>query len=531
MLVTELFARLGLDIDEAAFELGDKAIAALKGGLTALGAVAGATAVGLTAAVVATAGAADKFDDAAKITGVAVDRLQELNYAAGFAGLTFEALQGALGAVNRQVREAAGGNKELAAAFAAAGIATRDSNGHLRSADAILADVADKIAATQDPTERVALATQLLGKQGAALIPVLEGGSAGLAAMGQEARELGVIFGEETVAEAAEFEDTLDRVKHAVAGLVYTIGAPLIRPMREALGGFVAWVRENREIIKLRIEQVVTVLGTAFKVLFAVLKPGIALLAFVVRYFELIALTVLGALTPALLANIGAVISALGWYAALSIAMVAAAAKAAAAWVIAAAPFVALGLAIAAVILIVEDLWHAINGGESAIMKLGAVWTGFLERWLADDTGDGWFMTALKALVWMLTDIDERLPQTLEGWKETFLGFFAWLWEQVKQVPGALLDALKGGPWGALVGMATGQLPTLFGGGAASPAASVAASPTAGPPMVLAPNFRADFTTHAAPGMDPEQVAGVTRDVMDQWYATKMTETLVAVDQ
>lgn len=531
MLVTELIARLGLDIDEAAFELGEKAIAALKGGLTALGAVAGATAVGLTAAVVATASAADKFDDAAKVTGVAVDQLEALNYAAGFAGITFEGLTGALGAVNRQVREAAGGNKELAAAFARAGVATRDASGQLRSADAVLADVADKLAATEDPTARVALATELLGKQGAALIPMLEGGSAGLAGMAREARELGVIFGEETVAEAAEFEDTLDRVKHAVAGLVYTIGAPLIRPMREALAGFVGWVRENREIIKLRVEQVVRVLGFAFGLLFAVLKPGIALLGFVVRNFELIALTVAGALTPAIIANTGAIITALGWYAALSAAMVLAAAKAAAAWLIAAAPFIALGLAVAAVVLVVEDLWTALQGGDSFIQRFGERWTAFLESWYADTEGDNWLVFALKAILWMWGDIAERFPTTIAEWKDIFVSFFQWLWDMAKQVPGLMLEALKVGPIGALFDLASRGAASLFGSGASSPAASVANGVSAGPPVVVAPSFRGDFVTQAAPGMNPEEIAGVTRDTMDQWYATKMAETLVAVDQ
>src|SRR4051794_24885455 len=61
--------------------------------------------------------AADELRDMSQKTGVAVETLNGLGFAAGQAGGDLESIVAAAGKVNKSVAEAAGGNKDMSEAF------------------------------------------------------------------------------------------------------------------------------------------------------------------------------------------------------------------------------------------------------------------------------------------------------------------------------------------------------------------------------------------------------------------------------
>lgn len=146
----------------------------------AMGAMAVVAAGGLAVMVKMTIDAADNLRDMSQKTGIAVETLNGLGFAAGQAGGSLETMVGAAGKLNKSISEAAGGNKEISEAFKALGIAVLDAEGNLKKADVVMAEVADKFETFQDGPEKAALALRIFSKAGADMIPLLNDGGAAM---------------------------------------------------------------------------------------------------------------------------------------------------------------------------------------------------------------------------------------------------------------------------------------------------------------------------------------------------------------
>lgn len=246
MVVQELVATMGLDVDESTFAFADKLMAVAKGGLFAIGAAAAAAAVGLAAAVAKTAEHADQVQKAAQRTGIGVEALQALQYAAERADVSAEGLQGALNFMAKR--------------------GVKDFEAEIRRA-------ADELAAMPDGGEKAARAMKLFGKQGAALIPMLNEGSAGIDKMTTFAREAGIVLGEDMVEEGASLKDALEEMQGFVRGLAFTLGGPLLKPAREWLKALGEWIKANRAVIAQRFQVTLTAVSNALGLVFRLAEP------------------------------------------------------------------------------------------------------------------------------------------------------------------------------------------------------------------------------------------------------------------
>lgn len=102
-------------------------------------------------------------------------------------------------------------------------------------------DFADVFKGLPDGPEKAALALQVFGKSGLELIPLLNAGSDGIKTMTDRARELGLVFDEKAGAQADEFNDKLDELKGAVAGLAIQTAIDLLPELIKLVDAF----REN----------------------------------------------------------------------------------------------------------------------------------------------------------------------------------------------------------------------------------------------------------------------------------------------
>lgn len=170
-------------MDKAAYQT-DKAMKQMAQEAEAVGqAIKGMAIVGagaLALLVKNTIDAADNLRDMSQKTGIAVETLNGLGFAAGQAGGSLESIVGAAGKLNKSISEAAGGNKETAEAFKALGISVLDAEGNLKKADVVMAEVADKFEGFEDGPEKSALALRIFGKAGADMIPLLNDGGAAM---------------------------------------------------------------------------------------------------------------------------------------------------------------------------------------------------------------------------------------------------------------------------------------------------------------------------------------------------------------
>lgn len=156
---------------------------------------------------------ADALNKQQQMTGVAVDKLQELQYAAQLADVEQEELNKSLVKLTAAARESNDIHSKQSAAFKALGISVHGANGEMKSADVLFLEISDHFKNMADDTTKVNIATDLFGgKLGYKLIPTLNSGSEAIKALGAEARAAGTIISAETAAQAEEFNDSLTKL-------------------------------------------------------------------------------------------------------------------------------------------------------------------------------------------------------------------------------------------------------------------------------------------------------------------------------
>jgi hypothetical protein len=203
-----------------------------------LAAAAGAAfAVGMVRNVANTADALGKLSTR---TGVAVEDLSRLQYAASLSDVSTQELSGGITRLSRSMSDAATGTGEAGKAFEAMGITVKEQDGTLRSQVDVLNDIADRFASYQDGAQKSALAQQIFGRSGTQLITVLNGGSQALKSMGEESDRLGNTIDQKTAKAAEQFNDNITRLDTAVGGLSRQIAGPLIQSLADLTSGMFA---------------------------------------------------------------------------------------------------------------------------------------------------------------------------------------------------------------------------------------------------------------------------------------------------
>lgn len=107
-------------------------------------------------------------------TGVAVDKLMELQMAFELNGMKAEQVQPVLAKMQKLIAEAGSGSAEAAAKFAAMGISIDEIQG--LTADEQLMKIGEAIKRIENPAQRAAAAMEIFGKSGAKLLSVFGSG-------------------------------------------------------------------------------------------------------------------------------------------------------------------------------------------------------------------------------------------------------------------------------------------------------------------------------------------------------------------
>lgn len=206
-------------------------------GLTSISVAATAAAAGLIAATKAAADYGDQLDAMSQRTGVAVEDLAKLQYAAQLSDTSAEALGKGLTVLSTLMAGAAAGAAGSSALFEKYGIALRNSDGSVRGSSDVLGDLAEVFSNLPDGVQRTALAVEFFGKKvGPELIPLLLNGRDGLKALGDEAERLGLVMSKEQTAAAAAFNDNLDRLAALSKSTGIAIGNELIPWVNKMVG-------------------------------------------------------------------------------------------------------------------------------------------------------------------------------------------------------------------------------------------------------------------------------------------------------
>jgi len=254
--------RLAIDVEArlASFEAGIKRVEQTTAGMagrlesafggvrTALAAIGGVVAVGqITNMVRSFIDAADALDDLSQKSGIAVESLAELRYAANIEGINVDSLGDSFTKLSVNLQAGARGSKELQAAFASVGIAAKELG--TIGADEAFRRIAAAFENAADGPEKAAIAVQIFGRAGADMIPLLNYGAEGLRRAGDEARRFGLVVSSDTARAAAEFNDNLVRLQSSSQGVGYAIGNALLGPLGEIAAAMASTSREGSVLL------------------------------------------------------------------------------------------------------------------------------------------------------------------------------------------------------------------------------------------------------------------------------------------
>ena len=220
----------------------------------------------------------DKFTKEAQRLGIATDELVKLNYAAELSGVSTEQLSTGVKTLSRSMNDLAQGNTSAAVkALDDLNISVQNSDRTLRSSTEVISDVADAFQAMPDGAEKSAIALNIFGKSGAQLIPLLNQGSEGIAAMGEEAEQLGLVFDNQAGKQAEQFNDNITRLKRIMDGVFRSIAEGLLPKLVSLTENFTkaANTGTNFRQVGEDIGKAVTIAGTAVGIATNIFQSGI----------------------------------------------------------------------------------------------------------------------------------------------------------------------------------------------------------------------------------------------------------------
>lgn len=222
-----------------------------------------------------------QIDDISQRTGMSTEAVSELGYAAQMSGTDLGTLEGGLSKMQKLTSEAASGSKSAAGQLRELGLSAANLAG--LTPDQQMAAFADAIAKLKSPADRVNAAMSVFGKSGQKLLPLLQGGAAGLQEMRDRAKELGLSMSGPDAKAAAELGDALDEMKAAGRAAAFSLGGALAPALKtlftiiaNVTGGVSLWIRENRTLLVVGVAIAATLmaagaavygLGVAFSVL------------------------------------------------------------------------------------------------------------------------------------------------------------------------------------------------------------------------------------------------------------------------
>ncbi len=169
-----------------------------------------------------------QINDTADRLGVGTDELQAFQFAAGLSGVAAEGAATALGFLNKNIGGALDGNKELVKTFADLDVSIKDSGGNVRELGDLIPEIADAFEKMGSDQERTAKAMAIFGKSGAQLLPLLKGGAKGLKELDAEFKRLGGGLSKDFIEQADKAGDEIDKMRFAFSGLKSRIAGDIL---------------------------------------------------------------------------------------------------------------------------------------------------------------------------------------------------------------------------------------------------------------------------------------------------------------
>ena len=336
-VIDSLLCRLGWSVDPKGLEGFAAKTAQAKLGMLALGAAVSGAFYKVEEMVKGAAERMGGIQDFSEQMGMSARDVEALGKVASENESSLEGMEGALRGLTNMAIQADRHLGRGAKVFKSFGLSARDSNHHIKSADVLLGDIADKMQALGSPAERNMLGARL--GMDPALVLLLSKGRENFVRLREEALKANPFNASDY--EAAELTEKGFRKAAAAATLLKNrIAVGLMPAVNDMLAKFIAWTKNPEKIRKLQeaMGYVVTAAKWVASHFELILKVAAAVMALkIINHFIVLGI----GLTKTALA-IGGVIKGFGIFRALL-----------------------TGGLLGLVILLAQDLWVFYQGGTS----------------------------------------------------------------------------------------------------------------------------------------------------------------------
>lgn len=259
--IRSLFTTWGFRVDDKDLSKLDKSLDRLQSSVKYVGGLAIGAAAGIFGLAKSAADAGDEVRKASERLGIGVEDLQEYQYAAHLAGISNEEFQISIKKFGIALAEARNGSQEAKDKLKdLSKVIGYDVVHSGKKASDLLLDLSDGFAKTDDAGRKSAIAMNVFGRSGGKMVNLLNEGSEAIRKQRMEARDLGVVMSEKTARAAEEFHDILITAKAAVTGLRNIIAAGLFPVLTKLTRQFINYVKANRELIKVKVEDAIKIL-------------------------------------------------------------------------------------------------------------------------------------------------------------------------------------------------------------------------------------------------------------------------------
>lgn len=389
-IVNELITKFGFIGDLAPQETFNANLKASIGLLAGLGAAIAGSAAGVAGWVTSVSQSIDPLVQFSRETGVAIETVQTLGYAASVNGSSVDALQASLGEMTKRVGEfVSTGEGEAKDVAERLGLQFKDMNGQVKNSDVIFRELADKLHGMSQAEK-----FSVLDKMGIdrSMVQLLSMTGEEISLLQNKAEALGVVT-QDQADQFAAYNDSLTTLGKGFDGIKFQVAVGFVPVLKDLVDGFTDFLIANKDLIKNGLAH----LG---EIIFSVMG--------MIRRF----LPIIGLITTGFVAW---KIAAIGLRTVLATIF---------------SPVVLITAAIIAVVLVIDDLLTAMEGGQSVIADF------FKDTWGIDIVPG---LLAIKDAVMVVVDyIIEVFKQGIENIKLLFsalsklvTGDFQGAWDDV----------------------------------------------------------------------------------------------------
>ena len=326
-IVNELITKFGFIGNLAPQETFNANLKASIGLLAGLGAAIASSAAGVAGWVTSVSQSIDPLVQFSRETGVAIETVQSLGYAASVNGSSVDALQASLGEMTKRVGEfVSTGEGEAKDVAERLGLQFKDMNGQVKNSDVIFRELADKLHGMSQAEK-----FSVLDKMGIdrSMVQLLSMTGEEISSLQNKAEALGVVT-QDQADQFAAYNDSLTTLGKGFDGIKFQVAVGFVPVLKDLVDGFTDFLIANKDLIKNGLAH----LG---EIIFSVMG--------MIRRF----LPIIGLITTGFVAW---KIAAIGLRTVLATIF---------------SPVVLITAAIIAVVLVIDDLLTAMEGGQSVI--------------------------------------------------------------------------------------------------------------------------------------------------------------------